>query len=229
MAVAVPAGAHKSLVLAIAGAVTAAQLYLTFANKNKDVNMKMAAITAVMCLYPVASKPNTGEAATYWLFWSTLAPTIAYNVAKLKEMADKDKPADESSRWDSAGARKAGEVNLTLVFILSVIVVIAMAVVYLMDMLRGAGGYEVFVVMIIIQSLFCLFCMALKQEVLKPVVKNTAVALAATGICFVLFLTGIDDIISFDMYLGAKLIPFVFSLPPMSSALKAKKSPPGSI
>ena len=44
VAVAVLAGAHKSLVLAIAGTVTAAQLYL-FAYEN--IKLKMAALTAV--------------------------------------------------------------------------------------------------------------------------------------------------------------------------------------
>ena len=98
-AVAVLAGAQKSLALTIAGTVTAAQLYLAFAYEN--VKLKMAALTAVMCVYTVASKPNTGITATYWLFWSTLALTAVYNIGQIRLMSEVKNTNDEKPQTET--------------------------------------------------------------------------------------------------------------------------------
>lgn len=221
VAVAVLAGAHKSLVLAIAGTVTAAQLYLAFAYEN--VKLKMAALTAVMCLYTVISKPNTGVTATYWLFWSTLALTAVYNIGQIKLMYETENTDDEKPQAETKA------VNLDLLFALSVTVLVVMFAVIFLDAWRSAyhgwtHRYVVFIVMTIVQGAFFIACAAQRRKILKPVVTSALTAVAVSAACLAFYLLAGSKIRRFGSEIYVKIIPLAFSTEAMGKILMLKKT-----
>lgn len=221
IAVAVLAGAQKGLVLVIAGTVTAAQLYLAFAYEN--VKLKMAALTAVMCVYTVASKPNTGATATYWLFWSTLALTAVYNIGQIRLMSEVKNTNDEKPQTETKA------VNLDLLFTLSVAVLVVMFAISLLDAWRGAyhgwtHRYMVFIVMIIVQSAFLIACAKQKRKILKPVVTSAFTAVAVSAACLVFYLMIGPKIRRLGVESYVKIIPLAFSTEAMGKILMLKKA-----
>ena len=220
-AVAVLAGAQKSLALTIAGTVTAAQLYLAFAYEN--VKLKMAALTAVMCVYTVASKPNTGITATYWLFWSTLALTAVYNIGQIRLMYEVKSTNDENPQTETKA------VNLDSLFALSVAVLVVMFAVIFLDAWRGAyrgwtHRYMVFIVMIIVQSAFLIACAKQKRKILKPVVTSALTAVAVSAACLVFYLLVGSKIIRFNGKIYVNNLPILFSSMIMVKILALKKA-----